>query len=133
MQAERGRTNPGFGDLPSVTSSIIQPQPELIPEPQQQRPAPQLIQSQPAQAGHTLQHQVRGIRPQFATPTAMPWPRMPAPINPWAHRTAAPQQFQQHAPPQMQQQVPPPPQHHQQAPQQHQQAPQQHQQAPHQQ
>jgi hypothetical protein len=119
MQAERGRTNPGFGDLPSVASSITQPQAAPIPETQQQRPAPKTTQTQPPQPSHNpVLQQIRGIRPQFANPTAMPWPRMPAPINPWANRAAAPQQFQQYAPPPMQQQAPLPPQQHQQAPQQ---------------
>jgi hypothetical protein len=119
MQAERGRSNPGFGELPSVASSVInmQQHTQPNPHPQQQQQIPQqqqptqTFQSAPMQLSRTITQQpFRGPQPQFSNPGAMPWPRMPAPINPWANRLTTPQQYQQYTPPQMQQQAPPPPQ-----------------------
>ncbi len=148
MQMERGRTNPGFSELPSVASSLTaphkQPQASTASQLQQAPPAPSLakqqsanlqqqapqasstsqphtIQSQPSQHPSAtqqvqsaptynrppVQQRPRLSNPTFSVPGAMPWPRMPAPVNPWAVRGYTPQQFQPPNPPQQQQYIQP--------------------------
>ncbi len=123
MQAERSRSHPGFESLPSVASSLPQQQlptptpPSQIQEAQtqqhtQQQIPPMTLQQQTIQQGPQLQVPVAATQqqqtqipqsyrpqlPRFTTPPGfMPWPRMPAPFNPWAAR-AAPPQFQPRPP-----------------------------------
>jgi hypothetical protein len=128
MQAERGRSHPGFESLPSVASSLPQQQPSIptlpsqIQEAQTQQhtqhqipltaPQQQTIQQGPQQqppVAATQQIQIpQSYRPQlprFTTPPGfMPWPRMPAPFNPWAARAALPQ-FQPRPPQQIPAQI----------------------------
>jgi len=130
MQAERSRSHPGFESLPSVASSLPQQQPPIptppsqIQEAQTQQhtqqqippmtPQQQTIQQGPQQqvsVAATQQQQTQipqSYRPQlprFTTPPGfMPWPRMPAPFNPWAAR-AAPPQFQPRPPQQIPAQI----------------------------
>ena len=134
MQIERGRSNPGFAELPSVASSIAAPckqpqactapqtpqtmptsgpaqqqtipqqqqapqaprppQPHIAPPPAsvpvQQTPTTPQIQREQVFSRPAMQQQ---FRPTFTAPNAMPWPRMPAPINPWAGRGYVQQQY----------------------------------------
>jgi len=127
MQAERSRSHPGFETLPSVASTLPPQQlPTHIPSglPQEapvqqhplQQPQPVPLQQQTIQQNtqqqismvSTQQQHVqipssyRPQQPRFTTPPGfMPWPRMPAPFNPWAAR-AAPPQFTPRPPPQIQ-------------------------------
>jgi hypothetical protein len=134
MQIERGRSNPGFSELPSVASSLApnkkQPPASIATQPQKDQPTPiqqqtinpqqqvpQIpVPSQPhitppttsappqsstgpqqTQSAPTYSRPPVQLRPRlpnlFSAPTAMPWPRMPAPVNPWAVRGFAPQQY----------------------------------------
>ncbi len=145
MQIERGRSNPGFSELPSVASSLAsnlkQPQPSSTSQPQQdqpvsapkqqqltphqqqalpasipsqpltnptptsgpsiQPPAVQQVLTAPPYSRPITQHSIRQSVPAFSVPGAMPWPRMPAPVNPWNIRGSTPQQYR---PPTIQQQ-----------------------------
>ena len=125
MQAERSRSHPGFETLPSV-ASILPPQQLPNPTPsgqlqeapaqlhteQQSQPQPtqttqQITQQQTPVVATQQQHvqippSYRPQQPRFTTPPGfMPWPRMPAPFNPWAARAAQPQ-FTPRPPPQVQ-------------------------------
>ena len=134
MQIERGRSNPGFSELPSVASSLApnkkQPPASIATQPQKDQPTPILQQTinsqqqvpqipaptqphttppttsappqsstgpQQTQSAPTYSRPTVQLRPRlpnlFSAPTAMPWPRMPAPVNPWAVRGFAPQQY----------------------------------------
>ncbi len=127
MQAERSRSHPGFETLPSVVSTLP---PQQLPNPilsgqpqeapvqqhtqQQSQPVPtqhqtiqQITQQQIPVVATQQQHvqipsSYRPQQPRFTTPPGfMPWPRMPAPFNPWAAR-ATPPQFTPRPPPQIQ-------------------------------
>jgi hypothetical protein len=106
MNIERGRSNPGFQELPSVASSLgnLQP-PTQLPETstasptdstvgtqQQLPPVPptqqQVIPERPTTRIPTRPH---FQQPRFTPPGFMAWPRMPAPFNPWAGRIGPPQ------------------------------------------
>jgi hypothetical protein len=100
MNIERGRSNPGFQDLPSVASSLgtqppTQPTTANPPSPtisntstQQQTTAatPQQQQPIPERPTVTLPPRPPFQPPRFTPPGFMAWPRMPAPFNPWAGR-----------------------------------------------